>query len=150
MKTCTFDCATVSTAPKDDPSANNQTITITNTSTNTTTNTSTSTSTKPDEITQIKKRIKQIMQDNYILPKSTLFAMIQTPKQFPYESIVKAVDEMVSEPNEYVWDQFGTRGKLAKINHYYYFLPPENAVPKNENGSKNAVPKNEIQIAIKN
>jgi len=132
MKTCTFDCATVTTATKDHQTTNNQTSTNTNTST------------KPDEITQIKKRIKQIMQDNYILPKSTLFAMIQTPKQFPYESIVKAVDEMVSEPNEYVWDQFGTRGKLAKINHYYYFLPPKNAVPKN------AVPKNEIQIAIKN
>ncbi len=72
---------------------------------------------------EIKKRIRQLMREQYIYKRHPFIHMIQAPKAFPYEDICKTLDELIQNPKEIIYDMLGNKGNLAKLLNFYYFVP---------------------------
>ena len=71
----------------------------------------------------IKKRIREIMKDHFILNKQTFLHMIQASKDFPYEDIMQTIQFMLNNPNETFSDMVGNKGYLGQVHEMFFFIP---------------------------
>ena len=77
-------------------------------------------------IDKIIQNIKELFKQQYMFTKKELiFAMEHKYKKYPLIQIDSALQQLITEPNEYLVDMFGRSGKLINIDMYYLFQPIE-------------------------
>jgi hypothetical protein len=74
---------------------------------------------------KIIHRIKQIMKDGYFYNKGDLIKHINIVKPYPIIQIYAALDQLITDKNEFITDKYGRLGNLINIGDYYYFQPIE-------------------------
>ena len=70
-------------------------------------------------------RIKQIMKDGYFYNKYELIKRINIIKPYPLVQIYAALNQLVTDKNEFITDRYGRLGNLINIGEYYFFQPLE-------------------------
>lgn len=73
----------------------------------------------------IIRKIKQLYKRRYAYSKCELLAELNLVRKYSDIQIFSALQRMVDDPSEYIYDQYNREGKLVNINDYYYFHPLE-------------------------
>lgn len=77
-------------------------------------------------IDKIVQNIKELYKHQYVFTKKNLlFAIEHKYKKYPLIQIDSALQQLITEPNEYLVDMFGRSGKLINIDMFYLFQPIE-------------------------
>ena len=74
---------------------------------------------------KIKQRIRQLFKEYYVIDKKKLFTEIQINKSYPKEQIYSSINNLIEQPNEFLLDRYGRKGKLINLDDLYLFQPFE-------------------------
>ena len=74
---------------------------------------------------KIITRIKQLMKEKYFYEKSDLIRQINVVRDYPLIQIYAALNQMVTDKNEYLFDKYNRLGLLVNIGDFYFFQPSE-------------------------
>ena len=72
---------------------------------------------------KIMKRIKLLFKEHYFISKENLLKHLTINYNYPVEHINNALDIMINDKNEILFDRFGIHGRLINIDNYYLFQP---------------------------
>ena len=76
-------------------------------------------------IEKIMEKIKEIFKEQYVLEKDKLVRTINYVKEYPLVQIYSALDRLLNDETEIIFDMFGKKGNLINIGNYYLFQPIE-------------------------
>ena len=74
---------------------------------------------------RIIHRIRQIMKEGFFYEKNDLIKQINIVKPYDIVQIYAALNQMVTDKNEFITDKYGRLGTLVNIGEYYFFQPLE-------------------------
>ena len=70
-------------------------------------------------------RIKQLMKERFFYSKRNMVALINSVKVYPIIQINAALEQLVSDKNEFINDKYDRSGHLINIDDLYLFQPLE-------------------------
>jgi hypothetical protein len=73
----------------------------------------------------ITQRIRQVFQEKAMYPRQELLALLQRPRLFPLDQIVRELGRLVTTKNAVLFDKYGRRGYLVNHANVYKFQPVE-------------------------
>ena len=73
----------------------------------------------------IIRKIKQLFKYRYVYSKCEILAELNLVRKYSDLQISAALQRMVEDSSEYIYDQYNREGKLVNIKDYYYFHPLE-------------------------
>ena len=76
-------------------------------------------------VDRLMQKIKTLFKERYIYTKNEIIRYIQSTNSYPIIQINSALNQLITDPNEYIYDMFGRVGKLTNSEHYYMFQPSE-------------------------
>lgn len=74
---------------------------------------------------KIIQRIKNLFKEHYFYKKEDLIKEINILRTYPLLQIYAALDQIISDKNEFIIDGYGRVGYLINIGDYYLFQPSE-------------------------
>ena len=74
---------------------------------------------------KIIQRVKTLMKERYFYEKKDLIKHINIIKNYPILQIYAALNQLVTDKNEYIIDKYGRYGNLVNVDEYYLFQPVE-------------------------
>jgi len=76
-------------------------------------------------IEKIIRKIRNLFKEHYIYKKNHLITAINRIKKYPLIQIYAALNQLITDKNEYISDILGRNGFLVNIGEYYMFQPIE-------------------------
>ena len=73
----------------------------------------------------IVKKIKMIFREYYFLKKSDLVANLNLQRSVPITQVYSALNQLIYDKNEFLFDRFNKPGHLINVGEYYFFQPIE-------------------------
>ena len=74
---------------------------------------------------KIIKKIKSLFKEYYFLKKEDLIASLNIQSKTSLLQIYSALDKLLYDKNEFIYDRYGKSGHLINIGNYYLFQPIE-------------------------
>ncbi len=74
---------------------------------------------------KIVQKIRDAFKDKYFYKKEDLIKYININRVYPIIQINAALEQLISDNNEYLTDDYGRAGRLSNIGEYYMFQPVE-------------------------
>ena len=74
---------------------------------------------------KIIQKIRDAFKDKYFYKKEDLIKYININRVYPIIQINAALEQLISDNNEYLTDDYGRAGRLINIEEYYMFQPVE-------------------------
>ena len=74
-------------------------------------------------IEKIIRKIRNLFKEHYIYKKNHLIMAINRIKKYPLIQIYAALNQLITDKNEYISDILGRNGFLVNIGEYYMFQP---------------------------
>jgi len=75
--------------------------------------------------TKLIKKIKSLFKEYYFLKKEDLIANLNIQSKTSLLQIYAALDKLLYDKNEFVYDRYGKTGHIINIGNYYLFQPVE-------------------------
>lgn len=97
---------------------------------------------------RILQRVRALFKEKHIYTKEQLIAEINAIRDYPLVQINSALNQLVTERNEFVTDKFGRIGRVVNIDRLYLFQPIE-LTDKNQTLYNRRVPLEFKRKAIK-
>ena len=77
------------------------------------------------DVANLKRSVKKLFANHYFYKKINMLKLLNTQHNTSIEQIYFALNEIMSNPNEYLVDMYGRNGRLVNIGEYYFFQPTE-------------------------
>ena len=74
---------------------------------------------------KIVQKIRNAFKDRHFYKKTELINFINLYKKYPEVQINSALDQLIDDKNEYIFDEYKRAGHLINIDKYYMFQPIE-------------------------
>jgi hypothetical protein len=74
---------------------------------------------------KIMQKIRDAFKEKYFYKKEELIAIINVNKVYPIIQINAALEQLINDRSEYLFDDYGRAGNLINIEDYYMFQPVE-------------------------
>ncbi len=97
------------------------------------------------------QKIKQLFKEFYFLKKEDLISHLNVRNKSSLMQIYSALDQMVNDNNEFIYDRYNKPGHLINIGSYYLFQPSElsnNNISLFERGNPIPPKRNKIVLDI--
>ena len=74
---------------------------------------------------QIIQRVRQLYKEKHFYTKDKLITAINIVREYPLVQINAALDQLITDKNEFITDMFGRLGRLYNVENLYLFQPIE-------------------------
>lgn len=74
---------------------------------------------------QIIRRVRDLFKEKFFYSKDKLISSINIVREYPLVQINAALEQLVTDKNEFITDMFGRLGRLHNIDNLYLFQPIE-------------------------
>lgn len=76
-------------------------------------------------MTKLLEKIKELFKINYVYKKDDLFRALNLIRKYPTSQVYAALDQLLNDHNEYLYDTCNRKGHLINIGEYYMYNPIE-------------------------
>lgn len=76
-------------------------------------------------VEKIMQKIRDLYKREFVFSKREILMELQRLKKYPLIQINSALDNLVTNKTEYIYDMFNRTGNLINISDYYFFQPVE-------------------------
>ena len=76
-------------------------------------------------MTKLIEKIKSLFKNKYVYKKDELFRELNIIRAYPTSQVYAALDQLLTDHNEYIFDMCNRKGHLVNIGEYYMYNPVE-------------------------